>query len=142
MWRKSASERQDFAYILNSEGELQTKTLIKEIPPSGPCADFVENGGKIKRKIEIIERVDEFGENELYVTACLKDGNWLLIFRQRASDAFAELYRTVRIAIAFMLLGVLGIVATGYFLSRRMVNRIGAVRQRKGDDYRTGGRDG
>jgi two-component system, NtrC family, sensor kinase len=113
-----------FAYILNSEGELQTKTLIKEIPPRGPCADFVESGGKIERKIEIIERVDEFGEDELYVTACLKDGDWLLIFRQRASDAFAELYKTVRITIAFMVLGVLGIVATGYFLSRRMVNRI------------------
>ncbi len=113
-----------FAYILNSEGELQTKTLIKEIPPGSPCADFVESEGKVDRKIEIIERVDEFGEDELYVTACLKDGNWLLIFRQRASDAFSELYKTVRIAIAFMLLGVLGIVTTGYFLSRRMVNRI------------------
>lgn len=113
-----------FAYILNSEGALQTKTLIKEIPPGGPCADFVESGGKIERKIEIIERVDEFGKDELYVTVCLKDGNWLLIFRQGASDAFRELYRTVRIALAFMLLGVLGIVATGYFLSRRMVNRI------------------
>jgi len=113
-----------FAYILNSEGELQTKTLIKEIPPGSPCADFVEGGGKTNGKIEIIERVDEFGEDELYVTACLKDGNWLLIFRQKASDAFAELNRTVKIAIAFMLLGILGIVTTGYFLSRRMVNRI------------------
>jgi two-component system, NtrC family, sensor kinase len=120
-----------FAYILNSAGELQTKTIIKEIPPGGPCADFVESGGKIERKIEIIERVDEFGEDELYVTACLKDGNWLLIFRQRASDAFAELYRTVRIAIAFMLLGVLGIVVTAYFLSRRMVNRIAQSDQEK-----------
>ena len=120
-----------FAYILNSEGELQTKTLIKEIPPVGPCADFVESGGEIKRKIEIIERTDEFGEEELYVTACLKDGNWLLIFRQRASDAFSDLYRTVRIAIAFMVLGVLGIVTTGYFLSRRMVNRIAQSDQEK-----------
>ena len=120
-----------FAYILNSEGELQTKTLIKEIPPVGPCADFVESGGEIKRKIEIIERTDEFGEEELYVTACLKDGNWLLIFRQRASDAFSELYRTVRLAIAFMVLGVLGIVTTGYFLSRRMVNRIAQSDQEK-----------
>ena len=120
-----------FAYILNREGKLQTKTLIKEIPPGGPCADFVERGGKVNRKIEIIERVDELGESELYVTACLKDGNWLLIFRQGASDAFAELYRTVRIAIVFMLLGVLGIVATGYFLSRRMVNRIAKSDQEK-----------
>ena len=113
-----------FAYILNRKGELQTNTLIKEIPPGSPCADFVESGGGIERKTEIIEGVDELGEDALYVTACLKDGNWRLIFRQRASDAFRELYRTVRIAIAFMLLGVLGIVATGYFLSRRMVNRI------------------
>jgi len=120
-----------FAYILNNEGELQTKTLVKEIPPGGPCADFVESGGKTKRKIEIIERVDEFGEDELYVTACLKDGNWFLIFRQKASDAFRDLYRTVRITIAFMLLGVLGIVATGYFLSRRMVNRIVRSDQKK-----------
>ena len=120
-----------FAYILNSEGELQTKTLIKEIPPVGPCADFVESWGEIEDRIEIIERTDEFGEEELYVTACLKDGNWLLVFRQRASDAFSELYRTVRLAIAFMVLGVLGIVATGYFLSRRMVNRIAQSDQEK-----------
>ena len=120
-----------FAYILNREGELQTKTIIKEIPPGSPCADFVEGGGKTKGKIEIIERVDESGEDELYVTACLKDGNWLLIFRQGASDAFAELYRTVGIALAFMLLGVLGIVVTAYFLSRRMVNRIAQADQEK-----------
>jgi two-component system, NtrC family, sensor kinase len=120
-----------FAYILNNEGKLQTKTLIKEIPPRGPCVDFVESGGKIEQKIEIMERIDEFGEKELYVTACLKDGKWLLIFRQRASDAFAELNRTFRIAIVFMLLGVLGIVATGYFLSRRMVSRIAKADQEK-----------
>lgn len=120
-----------FAYILNNEGQLQTKTLIEEIPPRGPCADFVESRGKIEQKIEIMERIDEFGEKELYVTACLKDGKWLLIFRQRASDTFAELNKTVRIAIVFMLLGVLGIVATGYFLSRRMVNRIAKADQEK-----------
>jgi len=120
-----------FAYILNREGELQTKTIIKEIPPGSPCADFVEGGVKVKGKIEILERVDESGEDELYVTACLKDGNWLLIFRQGASDAFAELYRTVGIALAFMLLGVLGIVVTAYFLSRRMVNRIAQADQEK-----------
>ncbi len=120
-----------FAYILNSKGELQTKTLIKEIPHEGPCADFVESGGKIKGKTRILERTNEFGEEELYVTACLKDGDWLLIFRQRASDAFSELYRTVRLAIAFMLLGVLGIVTTGYFLSRRMVSRIAQSDQEK-----------
>ena len=120
-----------FAYILNREGELQTKTIIKEIPPGSPCADFVEGGVKVKGKIEILERVDESGEDELYVTACLKDGNWLLIFCQGASDAFAELYRTVGIALAFMLLGVLGIVVTAYFLSRRMVNRIAQADQEK-----------
>jgi len=120
-----------FAYILNSEGELQTKTLIKEIPPVGPCTDSAESGEDFEDKIEIIERADEFGEKEIYVTACLKDGNWLLIFRQRASDAFSELYRTVRLAIAFMVLGVLGIVSTGYFLSRRMVNRIAQSDQEK-----------
>jgi len=91
----------------------------------------VEGGVKVKGKIEILERVDESGEDELYVTACLKDGNWLLIFRQGASDAFAELYRTVGIALAFMLLGVLGIVVTAYFLSRRMVNRIAQADQEK-----------
>lgn len=120
-----------FAYILNREGELQTKTLIEEIPPMGPCADFVEGGVEAKDKTRILERKDEFGEEEIYVTACLKDGNWLLVFRQRASDAFSELCRTVRLAIAFMLLGVLGIVATGYFLSRRMVNRIAQSDQEK-----------
>ena len=121
-----------FACILNGEGEFQTKRLIKEIPPGSPCADYVEDGGKIEGKTEILEGIDESGEDVLYVTTCLKDGNWFLILRQRASDAFAELHRTVRIAIALMLLGTLGIVATGYFLSRRMVNHMEPSDREKG----------
>jgi len=113
-----------FAYILNREGEFQTKTVFDALPTLGPCADFVEAEENKKHEVTIIERTDESGYNNLYVTACLKDGDWLLVFRQRTSDAFADFRRTLKVTFATILLGGLGIVIMAILLSKRMASRL------------------
>jgi two-component system NtrC family sensor kinase len=120
-----------FAYILNRKGEFQTKTLLDVLPAKGPCADFVETGKKIEDTICITEKVDESGNKNLYVTASLKDGDWFLVFRQRASDAFANFRNAMKVAIVIIVLGGLGITTMAFFLTRRMVGRIVEVDKEK-----------
>jgi two-component system NtrC family sensor kinase len=61
---------------------------------------------------------------KIYVSAALKDGAWLLIYQQKASDAFHEFRRAFRGAVSILLLGGLGIVTTASILSRRMTQRL------------------
>jgi two-component system, NtrC family, sensor kinase len=120
-----------FAYILNRKGEFQTKTLLDVLPAKGPCADFVGTGKKIQDRICITEKVDESGNNNLYVTASLKDGDWFLVFRQRTSDAFVDFQNAMKVAIVIIVLGGLGITTMAFFLTRRMVGRIAKVDKEK-----------
>ena len=120
-----------FAYILNREGEFQTKTLFDVLPAKGPCADLVEPGKKIEDRICITEKADEYGNNNLYVTASLKDGDWFLVFRQRTSDAFADFRNAMKVAIVIIVLGGLGIATMAFFLTTRMVGRIAEVDKEK-----------
>jgi len=120
-----------FAFILNKKGEFQTKTLLDVLPTKGPCADFVETGNKNQDRICIMEKADESGNNNLYVTASLKNGDWFLVFRQRTSDAFADFRNAMKLAIVIIVLGGLGITTMAFFLTRRMVGRIAEVDQEK-----------
>ncbi|MCD6298031.1 MAG: two-component sensor histidine kinase [Deltaproteobacteria bacterium] len=113
-----------FAFILNRKGEFQTKTFIDVLPAKGPCADFVGTGKKIQDRICITEKIDESGNNNLYVTASLKDGDWFLVFRQRTSDAFADFRNAMKVAIVIIVLGGLAITTMAFFLTNRMVGRI------------------
>ena len=120
-----------FAFILNRKGEFQTKTLIDVLPAKGPCADFVGTGKKIQDRICITEKADESGEKNLYVIASLKDGDWSLVFRQRASDAFADFRNAMKVAIVIIVLGGLAITTMAFFLTNRMVGRIAEVDKEK-----------
>jgi two-component system NtrC family sensor kinase len=112
------------AFILNREGEYQTTPSLKSSPRRGPYREFLGIRDEKSKKAHIVEKVDESGEKSIYVAAFLKDGDWLLVYQQLASDAFSELRRTEGIALVIFVLGGLAIVSMAFFLSRRMVTRI------------------
>jgi len=113
-----------FAFIINKEGKLQTKSVLDFHPDKKFYSYFLQNKKKADDGIAIVEKDDKSsGRKYIYVTALLKN-KWLLIFRQETSDAFADLNRTQRIAIIIFLLGGLGIIATTFFVSKMMVSRI------------------
>ncbi len=64
------------------------------------------------------------GDRSLFVTAQLKDGDWVLVVQQLKSDAYAIWYRTRNVSIAVLLLGSVAIVITSLYLARRTVARI------------------
>ena len=120
-----------FAFILNKEGKFQTKPLLDIIPNRKPYIDYLGNPAMTKDEIHAVEQFDDSGNQNIYVAAFLKQGDWLLVYQQRASDAFSDFRRTLRVAIAIILLGGLGIITMAFIVSKRMVSRIARVDREK-----------
>ena len=120
-----------FAFILNKEGKFQTKPLLDIVTTRKPYIDFLSDRNTTKDEIHVVERTDESGHKNIYVAASLKNGDWLLVYQQRASDAFSDFRRTLRVALIIMLLGGLGIITMAFILSRRMVSRIARADREK-----------
>jgi len=120
-----------FAFILNRRGEFQTKPLFDLIPAKVSYGDFFTDCMACKEGVCIMEKDDDSGNKVIYVSALLKHGDWLLVYQQKASDAFSDLRRTLRMTIAIMLLAGICIVVTAYVLSKRMVNRVALANQEK-----------
>jgi two-component system NtrC family sensor kinase len=120
-----------FAFILNKRGDFQTKPLLDIIPSRGPYRDLLKWGEKASDDIHVVQTTDEAGRESLYVTAFLKNGDWMLVYQQDAADAFADLRRSITVALLVLFLGGLGIVTTAFFLSKRMVSRIARADQEK-----------
>ena len=74
---------------------------------------------------QISEELDAHSEKEIiYVSALLKNGDWILVYRQNRDDAFSDFKRTQNTAILIIILGALVIFAMAVILSGITVNRI------------------
>ena len=120
-----------FAFILNKKAEFQTKPLLELVPEKEPYIGFLRDSQKFKDGVQILERKDSFGNKIIYVAAVLKHGDWLLVYQQRASDAFSDLGSTIKITLILILLGTIGIVTTAFFLSKKMVSRVAKADKEK-----------
>jgi two-component system NtrC family sensor kinase len=81
--------------------------------------------------VEITKRVNENGTENIYASAFLKNGEWMLVYQQHASDAFKDIRHAQRIAILIFVIGGLGIVTTAYILSNKMIHQIANVDREK-----------
>jgi len=120
-----------FAFILNREGKFQTQPLHHINPTQEPYEYFLSNETELKDKITLIERTDASGIEYLYVAAFLKGGQWLLVYQQRASDAFTDLRSAFKVTLVIILLGSLGIIIMAYVLSKKIVSRIARMDKEK-----------
>jgi two-component system NtrC family sensor kinase len=113
-----------FAFILNRKGDLQTKTSFEKLPQKGPYRDFLGIRQEDGTIVHTVEKIDASGQKNIYVAAFLKNGDWLLVYQQRAYDAFSDLRRTQNIALVIIMIGGIGIVTMALLLSRRMISRM------------------
>ncbi len=120
-----------FAYILNREGNFQTKPFFDITPKKRPYRDFLKIKEDDPQKVHIVEKTDDSGKRIIYVAAFLKNGDWLLVYQQNHRDAYLDLYRTIVVAITIMVFGAFGIVFAALFLSKRMVSRIAMADREK-----------
>jgi two-component system, NtrC family, sensor kinase len=120
-----------FAVILNKNGELQTKPRFQFNPVEGCFGRFLDCSQPITREINSEERPDEAGVMTIYVSALLKNREWLLVYQQKQADALADQRFAQRLSLFIFAVGGLGILAMAFLLSVRMVNRIATADQEK-----------
>jgi two-component system, NtrC family, sensor kinase len=121
-----------FAFIINRQGECQTRPCLEMEYSKKVLADLLAGERKnLTREVNIVEKTDESGRRNLYVASFLKEGDWLLVYQQAASDAFSDLKKAFRVTIVLLVLGGLAILTMAFVLSRRVVKRIAKADQEK-----------
>ncbi len=120
-----------FAFIVNKDGEFQTQSLLDVAACKDIYLDLLSEGKAGEHKMRIVERCDSTGKENILVSDFLKDNDWLLVYQQDASDAFADLGKALRWAILINLLGGLAILTMAAILSKRIVKRIAEADQEK-----------
>jgi two-component system, NtrC family, sensor kinase len=124
-----------FAYILNRKGKFQTTPFEQPFPTavidSGASQELWKQMFSNSGDVQVFLRKDKTGEEYVYAEAPLKNGEWLLVYQQRASDAFADLNRSFAITTLIMALGAAAIIFMALALSRRMVTRIAEADEEK-----------
>ena len=113
-----------YAFILNSEGQFQTRPVFEKALWKKTYDYFIQRMDASDRPVEVIELPDESGTTHIYAIAGLKNGDWLMIFKQEKSDAFSDIYRMFQFAGIIFLVGAAGIGIMAFLLTKRMVRRI------------------
>ena len=128
--------RTGMAYIVNKDGQLQTKSRLHFAPDVPALMDIIAKAGASAPRVDAPEalapvrsaavdvRPGPGGGDVLYVTAPLKDRRWYLVYQQDVTDAFAEFYHTRMVALVGVVLSGAAIVVMAVVLSRRMMGSI------------------
>jgi len=118
------------AFIVNHNGDFQTRPRFEGAFHRELLTGFLSRK-TLEERVAVFENDDPSGRTFLYLMTPLKNGQWILVYQQAKTDAFADLYRARRWALVILLLGGLGIVGTSVLLSRRMVQRISRADREK-----------
>jgi two-component system NtrC family sensor kinase len=113
-----------FAFIVNKDGEFQTKPLFDVAASKNIYLDLLHQEKAGDKEVHIVERYDAMGRKNILVADSLKGGDWLLVCQQSYSDAFADLKKALQWTILINVLGGLAILTMAFILSGRIVKRI------------------
>jgi two-component system, NtrC family, sensor kinase len=120
-----------FAFIVNREGNFQTKSKSDAITAKQLSLDLIKN----KTNIDEVVIRETFGrsvqEEIILVTGFLKDGEWVMVFQQNFKDALSDFQTAQNIAILIIMGGGLVIITMALFLSSITVNRIAKADREK-----------
>ncbi len=142
------------AFIINTEGEFQTKPLkvpalgqeffVKLLsenrsgggrlygPFEGMLRDALDLPTDFSRRSDISVGQARYGNRDaIYVMTPLKSGEWILAYQQEKWDTFPDLYNSRQLAVLTILLGGLAIVVMAFVVSQRTVRRIEKSDQEK-----------
>ncbi len=133
------------AFIINKEGEFQTKPRISSKLSQEFQEKFISNHrGQMSSKAISNVDLDDFdmasmgekpvgdrrisvgkvnyaGRDLIYLTTPLKGEEWILVYQQEDADAFSDLNQTRNLSIIILVIGGIGIVVMAFLLSRNIV---------------------
>ena len=110
------------AFIINSQGQLQTQTDLR-IDPS-IMASMASREGYKHHKTMFARKQDPSGKNYLYVTSMFENIDWLMVYRQDVKDAFHDLWKTQVLALGLFAIGCIAILSVAFTLPRNIVTLI------------------
>ena len=121
-----------FAFILNRQNEFQTKPHYDMLPRKLYFQQFIKAGKKSKDGAYIGNLKDGAGDGPIiYVASLLKNEDWILVFQQNRSEAFAELKRAQFTAMVIIFMGALLIVVMNLILFHKIINRFAETDREK-----------
>lgn len=121
-----------FAFILNRNGEFQTKPHYDMMPNKKSYMDFIKAGKKATHGIYVGEIQDASSSNPaIYLAALLKNDDWILVFQQEKQEAFSDLIRTQIVAAVILFLGALLIVTMNLILFHKVIDHLSEVDREK-----------
>ena len=115
------------AYIINRQAEFQTtprRDMTGEVPFLRELVSESNTAIAQGRASMTIETNPANGRETIFVTSSIKNGEWVLVYQQETSDAYADLNRSRNLALVVLLLGGVAIIVMAYLMSRRMARRI------------------
>lgn len=120
------------AFILNNKGEFQTKPHQDLVLSNKSYPDFIEGAKKTKNKIYTgeIKATAEQG-SLIYIAALLKNENWMLVYHQERSEAFADLIQTQITAVVMISIGGMLIVMMMLIFFHQVISRFAEADREK-----------
>jgi two-component system NtrC family sensor kinase len=110
------------AFILNRRGNFQTDPSHEVDFERGPYRDFLTDGTTDSDEIRTVVGPDGEGNDNVYVAAPLKDGEWMLVYQQHTSEAFSGFRRARGVALVILLLAGVGTAVASLLMARRMLS--------------------
>lgn len=114
-----------FAFIINQKGKYQTRPHHDMLQFSPSYEELIKTGRKMKYGT-YVGLLSDAGQQQkvIYLAAPLKDGDWLLVYKQDREEAFADLKRTQIVAGIIIFVGALLIVLMNLVFFHKAVGRI------------------
>jgi two-component system NtrC family sensor kinase len=112
------------AFILNRDGNFQTEPRHDLDLESGPYMDLIRDAESHGEEIHFLEGPDQSGNQNIYVAAYLKKGDWLLVYQQHAAEAFASFRQALNLTLIILAAACLASVVAAFLLARKMVSYI------------------
>ncbi len=117
------------AFIINRKGDFQTtprRDMTAEVPFL-KCLIKGQNGhlDLVRGRTTMVTEINpSTGQETIFMTSPIKNGNWIMVYQQETSDAFSDLNQARNLAAVILLLGGIGITLMAFFMSRRMARKV------------------
>ena len=111
--------RKGDAFIINSNGLLQTKTRFENVLERSRYAELLKNGPGTRVAKDTFDN-----EEELLATTWLKDNQWLLVIKLSSHEELSPLFTARAVCLIVYAISIIGGILSSVIITRLMINKL------------------